>query len=71
MAVGSTQTEERRSFGDFKITGDEENKRITLSKKLEKYDFPTDLGDDVIVELVECDDRPNRLEIIPCDDGGE
>lgn len=70
MAVGTRNAEDRRIVGSFKITGDESNRRITLSKKLEGYDFPIELGEEVVAELVEYEDKPNRLELTPSG-GGE
>lgn len=45
-------TERVKLLGCFTLHGDTDNVRLTISKNLEMEDFPSEVGEDVKVELV-------------------
>lgn len=58
----------RVSFGTFTLSGAERQPRLSITKDLDGYDFPNEKGQDVRVELIECDDGDDYLEVHPVQD---
>ncbi|WP_225334257.1 hypothetical protein [Halomicrobium urmianum] len=56
---------ERKIVGSFKLTGDEDNTRLTISSNLDPEPFPNEKGTKVSVEFVNPDDGPAFLEVHP------
>lgn len=54
----------RVAFGEFSLSGELQT-TLTISKRLDSYDFPNHAGASVSVELVVFEDAPNRLEVKP------
>lgn len=52
-----------KPIGTFTIIGTAGDKRLTLSRQLENADFPTELGAEVDVVLVEPDNGDNYIEL--------
>lgn len=72
MAVNRTRTDggKRVSLGTFSIHGDKNGqRRITLSKRLGGFDFPTSRDAEVRIDVIEQDGEQDYLEVHPV--GGE
>lgn len=64
------RSEIRRSFGEFKLTGSDGGRTsLTITTALDDYDFPSDPGEEVVVELVDPDGETPYLEVRPA--GGD
>lgn len=60
-----------KSFGTFTLHGAEGRTFLTISQRLAHEEFPNKVGEEVEVQLVQPDEGPEYLEVIPVDgDGG-
>lgn len=55
----------RKKIGTYALTGNDDNTRLTISTDLDSEPFPTSVGEDVDVELINPDDGHAFLEIHP------
>lgn len=63
-------SETRLLLGTFTLSGDDEQARLTISKRLDDYDFPNGVGDELKVEYVQSN-GDSRLELTPAQEGGQ
>lgn len=58
----------RVAMGTYTLNGDPRT-TLTISRKLDGYDFPNEPGTDVRVELIEREKKPDKLEVVPVQEG--